>query len=68
MFLNYFQLIKDIICMKLSVASTKTYMFQLSFMYLLAIVTLQYIAYYTSVHKKCDIYKLRNLVKSVTVE
>ncbi len=38
------------------------------FMPLLAIVPLQYIAYYTSVLKGCDVDKPRNLAKSVTVE
>ena len=38
------------------------------FMPLLAIIPLQYIAYYTSVLKGCDVDKPRNLAKSVTVE
>lgn len=38
------------------------------FMPLLAIVPLQYIAYYTAVLKGCDVDKPRNLAKSVTVE
>lgn len=38
------------------------------FMPLLAIVPLQFIAYYTSVLKGCDVDKPRNLAKSVTVE
>ena len=35
---------------------------------ILAIVPLQFIAYYTSVLKGCDVDKPRNLAKSVTVE
>ncbi len=38
------------------------------FMPILAIVPLQFIAYYTSVLKGCDVDKPRNLAKSVTVE
>lgn len=38
------------------------------FMPLLAIVPIQFIAYYTSVLKGCDVDKPRNLAKSVTVE
>lgn len=38
------------------------------FMPVLAIVPLQFIAYYTSVLKGCDVDKPRNLAKSVTVE
>lgn len=38
------------------------------FMPLLAIVPIQFIAYYTSVLRGCDVDKPRNLAKSVTVE
>ena len=38
------------------------------FMPILAIVPLQFIAYYTAVLKGCDVDKPRNLAKSVTVE
>ena len=33
-----------------------------------AVIVLQLLAYYTSVHKGCDVDKPRNLAKSVTVE
>ena len=38
------------------------------FMPLTAVVPLQLIAYYTAVHRKCDVDRPRNLAKSVTVE
>ena len=46
----------------------KDFTFALQYPHIVAIIPLQFLAYYTSVSKGLDVDKPRNLAKSVTVE